>query len=407
MGCSLFFHQLYSMQPGFDSWTILFLFFASLAMLFSIFFMARFKTQGASVYISIIVFLFAITLFDWVLYWTHYQFFFPHLINLWLTFCFAYGPLAFFYLKNFSGKPLSTFQKLIHLSSFLVVLAYNLFFLCMSTQQKQEIIVHGFSSDSIHRYLWDLIDLLSLIHICIYSFACWRETIKFVSLTSVKNWSMLFTSMFSLFVLNYLIYYFLSKTSFFNKDWDYGIGFSMLLFIAALVYTAYAQPDIFNGYPFKESFLGKTDLDKPIQSDSPEEANPLHEKKGEKKYKNSPLSQEISVGLIQQLNTLMANEKYYLHSEISLAFLSEKMNLSRHHTSQLINEQLGVSFFEYIKTLRIEEAKRILSNKKEPHKIIDVAYMVGFNNKVSFFTAFKEKTGMTPSEFVKMVSEQG
>ena len=65
-----------------------------------------------------------------------------------------------------------------------------------------------------------------------------------------------------------------------------------------------------------------------------------------------------------------------------------------------INEHLGASFFEYVNQLRIEEAKRLLTEttRSDLH-VIEAAYMVGFNNKVSFNTAFKKATGMTPTEY--------
>jgi AraC-like DNA-binding protein len=392
------FNDLYSMQPNFDTWTLVFFFFSSLSVLLSLFFIARFKTQGASIYVAILVLLFGISLFDWVLFWTRYHYTFPHLMNLWITFCFAYGPLAFFYLKKLNGLALTPFQKIMHLSSCLVVFGYNCFFLFLSTAEKQTIILRGFPHHSIHPNLIYLINFLALIHMSAYCMACWAETRKFASSPPVRKWSVLFTTMLSLFVFNFILYHFLSRSSFFNKEWDYGISFSMVIFIAALAYSAYAQPDIFNGYFFKESFLGKKDADQiPLPVSNPEAIAKIEEKK----YKNSPLSKETSSELLQQLLVLMQHEKCYLNPDINLSLLAEKMNLSRHLTSQLINEQLGVSFFEYIKMLRIEEAKQILADNKQSHKIIDVAFMVGFNNKVSFYTAFKEKTGMTPSEFVK------
>nr|WP_247666498.1 helix-turn-helix domain-containing protein [Aquimarina sp. MMG015] len=78
------------------------------------------------------------------------------------------------------------------------------------------------------------------------------------------------------------------------------------------------------------------------------------------------------------------------------------MDTTRHNTSQIINEHFNLNFFELINKYRIEEAKELL--KGEKHKkfnIIDIAYEVGFNNKVTFNKSFKKYNNITPSEYVK------
>ena len=79
------------------------------------------------------------------------------------------------------------------------------------------------------------------------------------------------------------------------------------------------------------------------------------------------------------------------------------MNTTRHNASQVINEHFEVSFHELINTYRIQEAKKILDNDfKKNLNIIDVAYEVGYNNKVTFNKAFKKDTQLTPSEYQKL-----
>ncbi|MBK9046995.1 MAG: AraC family transcriptional regulator [Bacteroidetes bacterium] len=52
--------------------------------------------------------------------------------------------------------------------------------------------------------------------------------------------------------------------------------------------------------------------------------------------------------------------------------------------------------------LRIEEAKSLLANpQKHKVNVIEIAYQVGFNNKVTFNSTFKKSTGLTPTEFRK------
>ena len=83
------------------------------------------------------------------------------------------------------------------------------------------------------------------------------------------------------------------------------------------------------------------------------------------------------------------------------------MSSTRHNISQVINEHFGVSFFYFVNKYRIEEALRILSSDASTNlNIIDVAYDVGFNNKVTFNKAFKIKTSMTPTNYIKSIQAQ-
>jgi len=122
--------------------------------------------------------------------------------------------------------------------------------------------------------------------------------------------------------------------------------------------------------------------------------------KAKEKYGKSTLNELNSKAIIDQLTSIMQSEELYLDNEVSLASLSKKLNVSPHHLSQALNEQLGQSFYDYINSARIERAKQMLADAKFHHlAIIDIAYQVGFNNKTSFNNAFKKYTQKTPSQF--------
>ncbi len=124
------------------------------------------------------------------------------------------------------------------------------------------------------------------------------------------------------------------------------------------------------------------------------------------KYKNSSLTESLSNELKHNLLKLFTEEKIFKESTMSLELLSAKLNTSRHNTSQIINEHFNMSFFELINYYRIKEVQKILENNSNfKLKIIDVAYEVGFNNKVTFNKAFKKETLQTPSQFVSMLQK--
>ena len=101
------------------------------------------------------------------------------------------------------------------------------------------------------------------------------------------------------------------------------------------------------------------------------------------------------VKLFEQIRIL-----YPEFDEINLEKLALKLGVTRHQLSQVLNEHAGLNFFEYINQRRIEEAKTLLlTTSKKELNIIEIAYKVGYSNKVTFNNTFKKHTGMTPSEF--------
>jgi ligand-binding sensor domain-containing protein/AraC-like DNA-binding protein len=124
--------------------------------------------------------------------------------------------------------------------------------------------------------------------------------------------------------------------------------------------------------------------------------------KKRKRYKDSPLEPAVAEECIKKLRVLMDIKKVYKDPDISLQSLAEKLSVSHHLLSQVLNEKLDCKFFDYIHRYRIEEARGIMREPGgEDLKIAAVAYDVGFNTVPAFYKAFKKFTGMTPTEYKK------
>lgn len=118
----------------------------------------------------------------------------------------------------------------------------------------------------------------------------------------------------------------------------------------------------------------------------------------QQKYKSSTLTEDQQKLALAKLRDIMNVEKPFLKGDFSLPQLADRLKLSVHVVSQVINDGLGKSFFEMTAEYRVEAAKQLL--KDQPNiKIEEIAEQVGYNSKSSFNTAFKKITGKTPSEF--------
>ena len=80
-----------------------------------------------------------------------------------------------------------------------------------------------------------------------------------------------------------------------------------------------------------------------------------------------------------------------------------------HRLRRLINGQLGYrNFAAFINAHRIEEAKRLFADPGEARKTVSsIAFDLGFGSLGPFNRAFREVTGLSPTEWRRQALEQG
>ena len=88
-----------------------------------------------------------------------------------------------------------------------------------------------------------------------------------------------------------------------------------------------------------------------------------------------------------------------LAEPINLLHLEQTFNVHRVHLSRQFKLETGCSPGSYIRNLRIEKAKAMLL--KGQFTVSEIISQIGFRNSQSFYTAFKQITGVTPNEYRK------
>jgi AraC-like DNA-binding protein len=146
------------------------------------------------------------------------------------------------------------------------------------------------------------------------------------------------------------------------------------LFINYLLLNALRQPIIFSGLSAEEAGLAA--------AGQAAEAGPPPDS-----------------ALIDRLGRYMAEDKPYLHSNLTVEQLARQLNVPPRELSRAINQGLGQNFFEFVSGYRVEEARRQLDDEANTAGILQIMYDAGFNSKSVFNTAFKKATGMTPSQY--------
>ncbi|GEM_PF-3178710 len=93
-------------------------------------------------------------------------------------------------------------------------------------------------------------------------------------------------------------------------------------------------------------------------------------------------------------------EEFFTDPYLNVDTLAEKLGISTAHLRLLIKSRHNRSFSEYINYLRVEKAKKLLSEPEYQHYTLQaVGEDAGFNSRSTFYRCFKKITGLTPKEF--------
>lgn len=115
------------------------------------------------------------------------------------------------------------------------------------------------------------------------------------------------------------------------------------------------------------------------------------------KYAKSALTNEMADRIAAKLKRAMTDDRLHLDPNLSLWALSKHVSVSDNYVSQVLNEEIGHNFFDFVNGYRVKEAEMRLIHSDDT--ILTIAYDIGFNSRSSFYTAFKKCTGQTPTAF--------
>ncbi|TPN83476.1 AraC family transcriptional regulator [Aquimarina algicola] len=120
------------------------------------------------------------------------------------------------------------------------------------------------------------------------------------------------------------------------------------------------------------------------------------------KYKQSKLSISDLERLKKELDQLMIDKKPYLNHKLLKAELAEMLGVSNPELARLLNENIGMNFFEYVNYYRVKEFVNLAqSSRAEQLTFFGLAQEAGFNSKTTFNKSFKQLMGTSPSAYFK------
>lgn len=127
-----------------------------------------------------------------------------------------------------------------------------------------------------------------------------------------------------------------------------------------------------------------------------------------RKYGTTPLTKEKTLSYLRKIAFAMEHDKLFLQRDLSLQKLADHINIPSKYVSQLVNEELNLTFAQYLAKFRLEEVKRNLTNPEKQHlTIYGIAQEAGFSSSSSFNHIFKKGVGLTPKQFRTLKMSRG
>jgi AraC-like DNA-binding protein len=300
---------------------------------------------------------------------------------------FLFAPLIFFYINLMCGKKLRLSHPLFIITAIIITYNYiSLFdFLSMTNIDKQ-VYVSAIKNESPPFN----VKVISIIFLLLQQIYFTFSAIKFYNfkkkvsniLSTKSNVKIDFTQKFVIliWILNIV-----------------GILFSLFMPIRNLEFIAYPFfLFLMNNLIFYYAFEYQAIFNKNSYSIFLKDLNLINS--NHKNLKTDATKYKLNAKTIQKF---LKAEKTYLNPDYTIFDLSKDLNSHHKEVSLIINNDINVNFSKLINDYRVEESKINLTENINSLTIEAIAEMSGFKSRASFYRSFKNKTGITPSEYIE------
>ncbi|WP_313584718.1 response regulator transcription factor [Lacrimispora sp.] len=118
---------------------------------------------------------------------------------------------------------------------------------------------------------------------------------------------------------------------------------------------------------------------------------------------------ETAVSRLKELETgssVIKDVKFYIEDnysreDFSFQDAANHVNLSVPHLSRMFRKEMGVTFIDYLTSVRIRKAIEFLHNGEL--KIYEIAELTGYANQHYFSNVFKKNLGVSPAEYRRLI----
>jgi AraC-like DNA-binding protein len=179
---------------------------------------------------------------------------------------------------------------------------------------------------------------------------------------------------------------------------DY-VSLAMAILTYGIGYRALRQPEIFRfetaEWPVQMSKTQSVPVPVPVA-----EPAPSTEAVSTPRYVRSGLTDREASRLKQALVDSMEKKEPWRESNLTLADLAAELGTTPHKLSEVLNSEVGQTFYDFVNGYRVREVqRRIAAGEARSLKMLRLAFDAGFASKSTFNEVFKRHTSQTPSNF--------
>ncbi|WP_029489345.1 helix-turn-helix domain-containing protein [Ochrovirga pacifica] len=316
-------------------------------------------------------------------------------IFLGLSSTFLFGPLLLLYVYLVQGNTYWFKKKeLLHFLPVFLVTFYGVY---LNFQSREAILENYLQIVSGEDVVTNFIYLAQLIHFAIYITWSIRKvngmrTKNYLSVAEKNNYKWLRFFVFRLLYLNVLmLLVYIVQISFFPSYMMY----------SDLLATPLASSCFYPIMVYKSFSANATSSEDVFDSKENKFKWPLSPKSAQVKKEDCKENAEDLHALSVQIQQHIKESKAYLTPNYAISDLAKQLHQSQRMVSDSINQVFGKNFSDLIHDYRIETSKKLLLEKSSNLTIDAIAELSGFKSRATFYRVFKDKTNLTPAQYVK------
>ncbi len=293
-----------------------------------------------------------------------------------------FGTTTYLFIRSSLQKKRFEYQNLIH---YLPSVFYMIFILFYFILPSNETLIERGRTGEVSRTI-TLFHAIGLLVNIIYwglgvqEFMQFRERLKNeISYTIKAQFFLNFLIAIGLCLLVWVTLYLISLFGFdmLERNMRPTIWLGLALIVLFIAYYGMISPNVFRISHFEET----------------------------KKYAHSKLSADDLDRLKLQLEAVMEEKKPYLNQKLLKSELADLIGVNNPEIARLLNERIGMNFFEYVNYYRITEFIKLAESEKAINMtFFGLAQEAGFNSKTTFNKSFKSLMGTTPKAYFNQSS---
>ena len=180
-----------------------------------------------------------------------------------------------------------------------------------------------------------------------------------------------------------------------GDDW---ISLGIAALVYAIGYMGLRQPEVFR-YDTAEHRI-PTELRLVPPTPAPVAPPQAISESATPRYERSGLTDQEAAKLEAALRATMDRDRPWQDSELTLADLADRLATTPHKLSEVLNSQVGQTFYDFVNGYRVREVqRRIAAGEAKRVKMLTLAMDAGFASKSTFNMVFKKHTSQTPSDY--------